>query len=329
MVALSTGVQARPGVQEGLVEGPWAVEVEGFLPAVALSISKRLLAEVVKACIGEGLAVRWQELFLYCCMLVLAATAQEELIGERAVPAAWEERAALPWVQAPQQEQASIALAQMIDAHREAAGATAYKEGAQAVRWLVLDLYCCKPALVVSGRVELVVERGVPAAWVVRVERAVQPWVQAPQQVQASIAPAQMIGTHREATGAAACKEGAQAGRWLVLVPRCCKLALVKRSVVLEELAAQAWELPSLGPEVEVVAGLLELLSQLEQAEEALTEGQLQVTTIGMHQGARVEAALLKEERVVHSQARVPYCCKLARSMMTLVALEGQEVGPV
>ena len=250
MVALSTGVQARPGVQEGLVEGPWAVEVEGFLPAVALSISKRLLAEVVKACIGEGLAVRWLELFLYCCMLVLAATAQEELIGERAVPAAWEERAALPWVQAPQQEQASIALAQMIDAHREAAGATAYKEGAQAVRWLVL-------------------------------------------------------------------------------VPRCCKLALVKRSVVLGELAAQAWELPSLGPEVEVVAGLLELLSQLEQAEEALTEGQLQVTTIGMHQGARVEAALLKEERVVHSQARVLYCCKLARSMMTLVALEGQEVGPV
>ena len=135
MVALSTGVQARPGVQEGLVEGPWAVEVEGFLPAVALSISKRLLAEVVKACIGEGLAVRWQELFLYCCMLVLAATAQEELIAERVVPAAWEERA----VQVPQQEQASITLVQMIGTHREATGATACKEGAQAARWLVLD----------------------------------------------------------------------------------------------------------------------------------------------------------------------------------------------
>ena len=197
------------------------MEVEGFLPAVALSISKRLLAEVVKACIGEGLAVRWQELFLYCCMLVLAAIAQVELTAERAVPEAWEERAVLPWVQAPQQVQASIVLAQMID-------------------------------------------------------------------------------THRVVTGAKAYKEGAQAARWLVLVPRCCKLALVKRSVVLGELAAQAWELPSLGPEVEVVAGLLELPSQLEQAEEALLEGQLQVMKTGKLQGARVEAVLLKEELAVH-----------------------------
>ena len=274
--------------------------MEGFLPAVALSISKRLLAEVVKACIGEGLAVRWQELFLYCCMLVLAAIAQVELTAERAVPEAWEERAVLPWVQAPQQVQASIVLAQMIDTHRVVTGAKACKEGAQAARWLVLDLYCCKPALVVSGRVELVVEQAVPVALVARVEQVVQPWEPAPQQVQASIVLAQMIGTHQEATGAKAYKEGAQAARWLVLVPRCCKLALVKRSVVLGELAAQAWELPSLGPEVEVVAGLLELPSQLEQAEEALLEGQLQVMKTGKLQGARVEAVLLKEELAVH-----------------------------